>query len=298
VSPRALAVSLDAVVLAVTDRTPRVLVTTAADDALGLPSGPLDVEHDETLERGLRRYVREQTDLELGYVEQLYTFGDRDRAPDSAAVRRLSVGYLALVQESTPLAGTRWVDVHDLLPWEDHRGGAPPVLEELLVALHAWAGDDPERGQRLAMTFQSPWDGIRALERYELLYGVGLVAERFRDDHQTPPDLATAHPMRSDHRRILATALGRIRGKLTYRPVVFELMAEPFTLLELQHTVEALSGVDLHKQNFRRLVLGSGLVEGTGATRQTGAGRPAQLFRYRPEVQLERPRPGVGLPYR
>ena len=297
-SPRALAVSLDAVVLAVTDRTPRVLVTTASDGALGLPSGPLDVEHDETLERGLRRYVREQTDLELGYVEQLYTFGDRDRAPDSAAVRRLSVGYLALVQESAPLAGTRWVDVHDLLPWEDHRGGAPPILDELLVALRAWAGDDPTRRQRLAMTFQSPWDGIRALERYELLYGVGLVAERFRDDHEEPPELAAAHPMRSDHRRILATALGRIRGKLTYRPVVFELMTEPFTLLELQHTVEALSGVDLHKQNFRRLVLGSGLVEGTGETRQTGAGRPAQLFRYRPEVQLERPRPGFGLPYR
>ena len=297
-SPRALAVSLDAVVLAVTDRTPRVLATSHDGRSLALPSGPLDVEHDETLERGLRRYVREQTELELGYVEQLYTFGDRDRAPDSDAVRRLSVGYLALVQESTVLAGTRWVDVHDLLPWEDHRGGPPAVLSDLLPALEAWAGDDGTRRQRLALTFQTPWDGIRALERYELLYGVGLVAERFHDDHRDPPELSTGMAMAGDHRRILATALSRIRGKLTYRPVVFELMTEPFTLLDLQHTVEALSGVDLHKQNFRRLVLGSGLVEGTGATRQTGAGRPAQLFRYRPEVQLERPRPGFGLPYR
>lgn len=295
---RALAVSLDAVVLAVTERTPRVLATSHDHGPLALPSGPLDVEHDDTLERGLRRYVREQTELELGYVEQLYTFGDRDRAPDSATVRRLSVGYLALVQESTPLSDARWFDVYDLLPWEDHRGGTPAVLAELLPALARWADGDPARRQRLAMTFQSPWDGIRALERYELLYGVELVAERFRDDHRDPPELVTGVAMRSDHRRILATALGRIRGKLTYRPVVFELMTEPFTLLELQHTVEALSGVDLHKQNFRRLVLGSGLVEGTGQTRQTGAGRPAQLFRYRPEVQLERPRPGFGLPYR
>ena len=297
-TPRALAVSLDAVVLAVTEHSPRVLVTTHDEPALALPSGPLDVEHDETLERGLRRYVREQTGLELGYVEQLYTFGDRDRAPDSDAVRRLSVGYLALVQETTAVAGTRWVDVHDLLPWEDHRGGQPPVVAELRSALTSWAGEDEARLQRLAMTFQTPWDGIRALERYELLYGVALVAERFRDDHRQPPELLTGTPMQGDHRRILATALGRIRGKLTYRPVVFELMAEPFTLLELQRTVEALSGLDLHKQNFRRLVLGSGLVEGTGETRQTGAGRPAQLFRYRPEVQLERPRPGFGLPYR
>ena len=295
---RRLAVSLDAVVLAVTDHTPRVLVTVHEDGTLALPAGPLDVEHDETLERGLRRYVREQTDLELGYVEQLYTFGDRDRAPDSAAVRRLSVGYLALVQETAALPGTRWVDVHELLPWEDHRGGPPPIVTELTDQLERWAGREPARRQRLAMTFQSPWDGIRVLERYELLYGVGLVAERFRDDHEQPPELVTGTAMRSDHRRILATALGRIRGKLTYRPVVFELMTEPFTLLELQRTVEALSGVDLHKQNFRRLVLGSGLVEGTGETRQTGAGRPAQLFRYRPEVQLERPRPGFGLPYR
>ncbi len=297
-SARRLAVSLDAVVLAVTDHTPRVLVTIDEDGALALPAGPLDVQHDETLERGLRRYVREQTELELGYVEQLYTFGDRDRAPDSTAVRRLSVGYLALVQETSALAGTRWVDVHGLLPWEDHRGGPPAVVTQLLEELERWADGDDQRAQRLTMTFQPPWDGIRALERYELLYGVGLVTERFRDDHRDPPELATGTPMLSDHRRILATALGRIRGKLTYRPVVFELMAEPFTLLELQRTVEALSGVDVHKQNFRRLVLGSGLVEGTGQTRQTGAGRPAQLFRYRPEVQLERPRPGFGLPYR
>lgn len=297
-SERRLAVSLDAVVLAVTDDSPRVLVTEETGAPPALPSGPLDVEDDETLERGLRRYVREQTALELGYVEQLYTFGDRDRAPDADRMRRLSVGYLALVQETAAAPGTRWADVHELLPWEDHRDGSPTVLDDLQDRLAAWAGTDRRRAYRVTMTFGPPWDGIRALERYELLYGVGLVAERAHDDHGAPTEPGAGRAMRADHRRILATAIGRIRGKLTYRPIVFELVAEPFTLLELQRTVEALSGVTLHKQNFRRLVLGSGLVEGIGQTRQTGAGRPAQLFRYRPEVQLERPRPGLGQPYR
>ena len=70
-----------------------------------LPSGPLDAT-DRTLDRGLRRWVRQQTGLEVGYVEQLYTFGDLDAPPaatgDGAA---LSVAYLALVRESRPSAG-------------------------------------------------------------------------------------------------------------------------------------------------------------------------------------------------
>ena len=96
-----------------------------------------------------------------------------------------------------------------------------------------------------------------------------------------------------DHRRILATAIARLRGKMKYRPVVFELMPPAFTLLELQRTVEAISGIRLHKQNFRRLVEGQGLVERTGKLTSSGRGRPAELFRFRREVLGERPSPGL-----
>ena len=102
--------------------------------------------------------------------------------------------------------------------------------------------------------------------------------------------------MALDHRRILATALGRLRGKIRYRPVVFELLAPTFTLLKLQRVVEALAGVRLHKQNFRRLVEKGGLVEGTGELDAATGGRPAELFRFRRDVLRERPAPGVGLP--
>jgi hypothetical protein len=102
--------------------------------------------------------------------------------------------------------------------------------------------------------------------------------------------------MELDHRRILATALGRLRGKLKYRPVIFELLPSAFTLLQLQRVVEALAGVRLHKQNLRRLVEKDGLVEGTARFEQRTGGRPAELFRFRRDVLRERPAPGVGLP--
>jgi hypothetical protein len=82
---------------------------------------------------------------------------------------------------------------------------------------------------------------------------------------------------------------------MKYRPVIFELLPPTFTLLELQKSVEAISGVKLHKQNFRRLVEDQGLVEGTGKSVRTPRGRPAELFRFRREVLAERPAPGVRL---
>ena len=137
------------------------------------------------------------------------------------------------------------------------------------------------------------------LERYELLYEAGLVQEAVRDGRPAAlarsqwPNLGEA--MSFDHRRILATAMGRLRGKLKYRPVVFELMPEAFTLTALQHSVEAISGRHLHKQNFRRLVAEQGLVEGTGKFSAPARGRPAELFRFRRGVLRERPAPGLRL---
>jgi hypothetical protein len=96
-----------------------------------------------------------------------------------------------------------------------------------------------------------------------------------------------------DHRRILATAIARLRAKMKYRPVVFELMPAEFTLTELQRTVEAIAGRHLHKQNFRRLVEATQLVEPTGESSTATGGRPAALYRFRREVLSERPSAGL-----
>ena len=154
------------------------------------------------------------------------------------------------------------------------------------------------RAERLGLAFARSWNEELVLERYELLYEAGLIQESWRDlGRPAPPNdgLVFGVPMGADHRRVLATAIGRLRGKIKYRPVVFELMPPAFTLLQLQRTVEALSGVRLHKQNFRRLVEHQGLVEETGGISIETGGRPARLVRFRREVLLERLAPGLRL---
>ncbi len=131
-----------------------------------------------------------------------------------------------------------------------------------------------------------------------MLYEADIVPEAASDRGDEAPateSSLTGVPMFSDHRRILATAISRIRAKIKYRPVLFELMPPSFTLLQLQRTAEALSGISLHKQNFRRLIAQQSLVEETGEFAADTGGRPAKLVRFRKEVTLERPAPGVRL---
>jgi hypothetical protein len=320
-------VGLNAVIVAVTEETPRILTLKRAE-AYGsldaIPFGPFDPSIDRTLELALRRSVREQTGLELGYVEQLYTFGDRNRDPSEfeGGPRVVSIAYLAFVREGKPSgsAGPHWSEWYLFLPWEDWRAGRPKVIEEQIApAVKRWIDAAPElrtrqeRRERSDINFGlggAPWVPERVLERYELIYELDLAIESSRDRWPQPPESrppvklpehlqsieGLGQPMALDHRRILATALGRLRGKLKYRPVVFELLSSEFTLLQLQRIVEALAGVRLHKQNLRRLVETGGLVEGTARFEQRTGGRPAELFRFRREVLRERPAPGVGLP--
>lgn len=286
---------LDAVIVAVTDGAPRLLGVGDAQRARwSLPSATLSDE--ATLDRAVRAAIEEQAGLEVRYVEQLYTFGDVARR--SQDHRTVSIAYLALVQETELQVGAEWLGYYDLLPWEDHRSGTHPQIQSAIEPeLIAWAGDNEERLARVSVAFGDPFDGVRVLDRYELMYEAQLVEEWWVDQQSPVGSPVFGEPMHLDGRRIVATALGRIRGKLSYRPVVFDLLPESFTLLELQRCVEALAGVQLHKQNFRRLIERAGLVEGTGERASRG-GRPAELFRYRREVQLERSRLGVGQPYR
>ena len=301
-----LSIRLSAVIVTGTIDEPRVLTVRIGRDPIeALPSGPLEVEH-RTLEVGLRAWVERQTAQKLGYVEQLYTFGDRDRVEDARAGRALTVAYLALVREARPggAGEALWQSWYRYFPWEDWRAGRPATLPPLEARLGSWAKEAPSeterrlRADRLGLAFARSWNEELVLERYELLYEAGLIHECWRDlGRPAPPGdgLVFGAPMAADHRRVLATAIGRLRGKIKYRPVVFELMPPSFTLLQLQRTVEALSGVRLHKQNFRRLVEQQGLVEETGGISAETGGRPARLVRFRREVLLERLAPGLRL---
>lgn len=284
------------------------------DGLPGLPFGPFAPEGSRTFELALRAFVAAQTGFDLGYVEQLYTFGDQGRdAPladvGAGAARVVSVGYLALTATAADAArpDASWLRLYEVFPWEDWRQGRPAEVDGLVGALWPWidrAADEDAKARRrdrveaLFALGDGRWNEERVLERYELLYEAGLVSEAARDHASGAPAAASelGVAMLSDHRRILATALGRLRGKLKYRPVVFELTPAEFTLSELQRAVEAVAGVALHKSNFRRMVERTGLVESVGRLSSATGGRPAELFRASPETRTLRSGTGISLP--
>jgi hypothetical protein len=321
-SPRTpIEIGLTAAIVTVVDDEPLILVAGEAgrnEPRAGLAFGPFDPLVHRTFEIGLRSWAEAQTGLRVGYVEQLYTFGDRGRHArlGDTGPHVVSIGYLALtrVPENTAALlapGASFEPWYRFFPWEDWRGERPAVLDRsILPLLGEWAcmsngghlRQTLGRRERLQLCFGvggSPWDEEKVLERYELLYEAGLVEEARRDGREAaltrPPGTMFGEPMRFDHRRIMATAIARLRAKLKYRPVVFELMRPEFTLTELQRTVEAISGRHLHKQNFRRLVETAALVEQTGELSTATGGRPAALYRFRREVLQERPAPGLRL---
>lgn len=317
------AIALNAVIAVVDGEQPKVLTVRGPDRALALPYGPFDPERHRTFEIGVREWVERQTHVSLGYVEQLYTFGDKGREAPAAALvggdgdRVVSVGYLALAPEAARLLAkdALWSDWYAFFPWEDWRGGEPAALRERIIPdLDAWAARGRtaemkrERKARMNLAFGAGgfnWEEERTLDRYELMYEAGLVLEAWRDREaaglalpptERPTGTVMGHPMISDHRRILATAVGRLRGKLKYRPIIFEMTGPAFTLLQLQRTVEAIVGFEFHKQNFRRSVEKSGFVENTGETTRDSGGRPAALFRVDREGLKDRAAAGLAIP--
>ena len=290
----AVAAELIAVIVAVTNGEPRVLTI---EDGSALPSGPFESNH-RSLQAAARSWVERQTHHGLGYMEQLYTFADRDRTAGEA--RAVSVSYLGLTREERSPAerGVGWADWYRYFPWEDRRTAAAGPIEALAAPLLTWADAATdamlrwERRSRAAINFGlegQAWNEELVLQRYETLWEAGLVPE-------AGGSAAPGQPMAHDHRRILATGIARLRGKIKYRPVVFELMPASFTLGQLQRTVEALAGRRLHKQNFRRLIEQQDLVEETGAVATETGGRPAKVFRFRRALLAERAVAGTKLP--
>ena len=208
---------LNAVILAVTEEVPRVLTVQRAGHALAapeelavsagpatrragadlpdaLPFGPLDPVAHQTLEKGLRGWVTRQTGLQLGYVEQLYTFGDRFRDPrerDGGSARGL--GRLPGAGGGAGAGGRR----------RRATGGACTATSPGRTGARAsrrcsidgsprrsplgragGSGRPAARRERIDLAFGldgAPWDEERVLERYELLYEAGLVREAARD---------------------------------------------------------------------------------------------------------------------
>src|SRR5271154_2469304 len=176
-------IGLSAAIVSVANEQPSVLVVHHRDAPDALPFGPFDPLKHRTLESGLRSWVSEQTYLELGYAEQLYTFGDRGRHMLKAGEgpRLVSVGYLALTRGGTiPKApGTEWRDWYGFFPWEDWRAEKPAIIDAAIApALKTFADNAAtpalrdKRRERTRVAFGlggTGWDEEKTLERYEIL---------------------------------------------------------------------------------------------------------------------------------
>jgi hypothetical protein len=317
------AVSLNAAILAVRGDEPLVAVVPARAAGNGegaLPCGPFLPRQHDSIDAGLRFWVQQQTGVALGTIRQIGTLGEASRPAGGAEPPGLPiviVCHLALVAPAqlNDDAGVAWRSWYAYLPWEDWRRGRPACLAaDIEPRLKAWARVTPahcearvpqdagDRSRRLRIAFGfdgAAWDEEQVLERYELLGEAGLVGEAAAGSDtgaRAPGDWPSLrHPVLGDHAWVLAAAIAELRRSVKCRPAIFELMPDAFTLFELQKTAEAILGPHLHKQNFRRLVEGGGLVEPTGEHRFRTGGRPAKLFRFRPDVLLERLAPGVRI---
>ncbi|GAA4415129.1 membrane protein [Advenella faeciporci] len=295
---------LVAVLIAITRFSARVLTVL---DGQSLPFGALSPVH-RSLQSGVRQWVKTQTRQPMGYVEQLYTFVDTTRTRLSGHPV-LYVSYLGLVKETDESqleAHASWQDWYYYFPWEDHRQGLVPwVMQTLLPSLQDWVHQESDpnvrmnRQRRVDMCWGLngfDWVEEHVLLRYELMYEAGLIPEA--------PNYASIGlgageigvPMQRDHRRVLATAMSRLRAKIKYRPVIAELMPAEFTLFQLQKSIEGLAGVELHKQNFRRMIQHQDLVEETGKMTAQDRGRPARLYKFKDHVLLENILAGSKLP--
>ncbi|WP_010198979.1 NUDIX hydrolase [Psychrobacter sp. PAMC 21119] len=312
-----------AVLVAITDHTARVLTV---DQGKLLPNGPLMPLH-RSLQAGVRQWVEEQTQQPLGYLEQLYTFVDTNRRNiDGHALVYVSyLGLVQETQMQELQSEALWRDWYDYFPWENHLDGMPSIITDFIVpVLLEWATTAEDlivqqrRRQRIGLCWglseaflaggeltdtelvgdhaheSREWIAEHVLLRYEMLYEGGLIPEapNYPPTYQAvvlPDDWSQriGVPMYYDHRRVIATAISRLRAKIEYRPLIFGLMPDVFTLSQLQQSVEALSGVRLHKQNFRRLLDSQNLVMETGESSSAQRGRPAKLYRFRHDIELQ-----------
>lgn len=266
-------VDLIAVLVTLGTTAPLVLVR----DHNALPSGPLDARR-ASLQRGFHHWAEKLTDCaSINVMEQLYTFADQ--TAEGNARRLISISYLAIAQNLSDKLNSLG-SFYSYFPWEDRRLNVNSAsYSKLIDRLNLWADNHPQRRARIHHYFglqHNGWDDEKVLDRYELLWEAGLVGES-ASGQVTP---FTGIPMAHDHRRILATALSRLRSKVRYSAMIFDCLPTSFTFNQLQQAMETITGRLIHKSNFRRLILNQKLLEETGYFENSSPGRPARFYRF------------------
>ena len=207
-----------------------------------LPGGFINPET-ETLDDCTKRILKKETNLSNIYLEQLYTYDDINRDP---RCRVLSTTYMALVDKN------RLDDkVNENARWFD-------------ITLY---NDD---GKLITVVLDSGEDTIKFVIKKELRE---LTTDRYSFKIKENKDLAFDHPL------AIVAGMERLRNKLSYTDIVFNMMPEYFSLGELQQVYEVILGKKLLDPAFRRIIADK--VEKTEKMKTGGGHRPSYLFRYK-----------------
>jgi hypothetical protein len=307
-------VMLASTLVAIRNDEPCVLVRAVEADktvTMGLAGGPFDASQYDTVESAARALITATTRLPSPRLDQLCTISGHGKANGAAAVPSLIVGFLGLLgnPEAITSSALTWQSWYTFLPWEDRRSiGSHPNLFETALLERAETADSQGQSRASPVTTVNrrrqveclfglnghAWDETKVVERFDVLRAIGLISEHAINqpipmvDQPSPPAPlpAAGTAMLPGHRHVLAAALSRLRARIKDNPVVPELLANEFTLFELQKVVEAILKPNLHKQNFRRQVESANLVEATGHQKRDTGGRPAELYHYSSDALL------------
>lgn len=215
----------------------------------------------------------------------IFSLIDAHTVDPAAEVSGLQLSVLLIRRSAAPFAG-RWaipggfvqmdesLEEAALRELQEETGMTDVYLEQL------YTFGDPQRDPRTRVITVAYFALVPASAAARHRAGSDAAETRWFFVHDLP-ELAF------DHREILDYALKRLRYKLEYTLVGFELLPDEFTLTELQQAYELILGEALDKRNFRRKILSADVVEETGGRKTNGEGRPATLYRYRPGATAE-----------
>lgn len=223
-----------------------------------LPGG--FVKMDESLDEAALRELKEETNIDDIYMEQLYTWGDADRDPRT---RVISASYMSLV-DSTVL-DIKASDDADDAKWFT-----------VCCKLYQEQKTVTEKGyilQRLyKLNLSNEEDNLSAvIKTVKTVEGKAAKTER---------EVMESNRIAFDHAKMIEYAIERLRNKIEYTEIAFNLMPQLFTLTELQQVYEVILDTELLKANFRRKIADM-VIETNEYTRDAGH-RPSKLFRFNP----------------
>ncbi|MDS0528026.1 NUDIX hydrolase [Clostridium sp. SHJSY1] len=217
-----------------------------------IPGGFVDIK--ENIESAVYRELKEETNIDNVYLEQLYTWGEVNRDP---RMRVVSTSYMALVnkEDINPKAG----DDADEVEWFD-------ISKKII------------NSQELKVISQIKLENKKRniSITYEITENIEVKGYNKTSTYDTKL-VKGEKPLAFDHIQILNYSLERMRNKVQYTTIAFSLLPRLFTLMELQQVYELLLGRELTKQNFRRWI--TPMVTKTDEVKKHRAHRPSALYK-------------------